>query len=583
MVWRFWALVGVSVVFLTAANADSGPDPHAAAAGLDDITHQLNASVKRYYALLDKLLDQQDRGYRGPGNRIVPSADADLNSGAADVMWAAARKFAAFRMMASRNEKYAPAAAAELDRIQELITAAHDSVNASTKLLRTMAVISRDDLDLHKPALNRARRDRDHLLNSRASAEEAAARALMALPMEQGVTESAEEMAQKVWDTMGRAIPANRKSPQTAAAVPASLQAKPDALPPFPMQIERRKRVTVLKEPSYRMAITDSGIQDGQGRHIFYQEEWAQRGPSVMRFRWRVAVETATGEHVMLKRYAPIELHGTIDDLYSHRDRDYVWYLEPEEGSAPPARGQVEMALDRVAMASDAMQSTEQDFRAIIRDRMAGAPLLDVALSTSLREKLFVIRAHLARAPYLMVAEQSLRAAAANVETAIRELEPLAAWSNRLSGDIGTADRPQAFSPAMWTQMLDRSDRAINAARLAESHATALLPPDPSLSEETFPAMADNLIVRIRLVHPKYRAYPNAEPPVRCLQEIWAVESRMQGVREVRRIDTLFLIDTGSGAQTRYSSGSAVYRISPGMALEEIYDEYAADDVSMGS
>jgi hypothetical protein len=81
---------------------------------------------------------------------------------------------------------------------------------------------------------------------------------------------------------------------------------------------------TVIKEASYRMAATDSGVEDNPGRHIFYQEEWARRGVSVVRYRWRVAVETVTGQHVLLKRYPPLELRGSLDDLYSHRDRGYL-------------------------------------------------------------------------------------------------------------------------------------------------------------------------------------------------------------------------------------------------------------------
>jgi len=46
---------------------------------------------------------------------------------------------------------------------------------------------------------------------------------------------------------------------------------------------------------------------------------------------------------------------------------------------------------------------------------------------------------------------------------------------------------------------------------------------------------------------------------------------------------TLILIDPHTGAQTRVASGTSFYKISPGVVLEEIYDEYAADDVSMGS
>ena len=554
----------IALACSAAANAQTPLDfsksaPQRTIAALREITRQLNQSVRSFYSQLDKTLSQHDRGYRAQDGHIVPSADADLNNGAADVMWTTARKFAVVRMLASRNETYKPPALAELDRMQLLLAETRQRVNASTALIRRLMVISHADLDLHKDALTDARREHQQLLRARADAEDAALLALLALPIEQSETSSPEERAQRTWDSLARGMPGKPMVEQisTKAAQP---------LPDIPLRIERRKRLTVLQDPSYRMAITDSGIEDQQGRHIFYQEEWAQRGVSVIRLRWRVAVETRTGQHIMIKRYAPVELQGSLDDLYNHRDRGALWYLEAADDSVEPASDQLEAALDQVGRARETVRTAAQSFRNIVHDALARQPELDGGMSDSLRETMFAIRAHIAGVASILQAEHNVRDAIAGAELAVRDLEPLAAWFNR--------------STALQdSQMLERADREIDSLRSVESQATSYLPPDSTLAQDNFPALQHNLIVRIRRAPDK-----NAKTPaVRCLQEVWGMESAMRGSREVRRTATLILIDPRTGTQPRVASGTSVYKISPDVLLEEIYDEYAADDVTMGS
>jgi len=105
------------------------------------------------------------------------------------------------------------------------------------------------------------------------------------------------------------------------------------------------------------------------------------------------------------------------------------------------------------------------------------------------------------------------------------------------------------------------------------------LPPDSARDEDSFPAMERNVIVRIR------RAPSRNDPQdaaVRCLQEIWRVESGMPGTSEVRRSVSLILIDPRTGSQTRAGGATKYYKVSPGVVLEEIFDEYAADEVTLG-
>jgi hypothetical protein len=508
-------------------------DTDRAAENLRQVSGELSETQRSFYTHLNQTIARHDHGYRLENRAQVQSADVDLTAGPADLMWAASQKFTTFRMLAARNGTYQPAPVADLERMQLLIAEARRRVDAGTAILRRLLVVSAVDMDRNKDANIKAHRDR--LLKARSATEEAAKQALLAFPLDQAEASAPEETAQRAWDRLR-----------------------------IPLRLEHRKRVTLINETSFRLALTDSGIEDHQGRHIFYQEEWAQRGPSVMRFRWRVAVETATGEHILLKRYAPLELHGDLEDLYNHRDRDYLWYLEPPDDSIEPARDQLESALAGVARSREALRAAGRDFRNGICDALARQEAaVDAGLPDGMRQMLFAIRAHLARVPAILQLENKVRGAVSQAELAVQTLEPLAAWSNR--------------KPA--SNDLERADREIDSVRDAETEALRTLPPDISRDEDTFPAIEKNVIIRIR------RA-PSRNPqdtPVRFVQEIWRMESGMPGVREVSRAVSLILIDPRTGNQTRAGSAARRYKASPEDALEEVYDEYASDEVRPGS
>ena len=124
---------------------------------------------------------------------------------------------------------------------------------------------------------------------------------------------------------------------------------------------EPLKRVTLIHEVGTRMALTDSGTEDRQGRHIFYQEEWMQRGALVLRMRWRVGVDLKTGQHVLIKRYRTQQFRGEMDDLYKNR-RDRLWYLEPSEESEEPSRQEAESALEQVAHSREQIPRRRREF-----------------------------------------------------------------------------------------------------------------------------------------------------------------------------------------------------------------------------
>jgi hypothetical protein len=190
---------------------------------------------------------------------------------------------------------------------------------------------------------------------------------------------------------------------------------------------------------------------------------------------------------------------------------------------------------------------------------------VDSGLPEGMRQRLFAIRAHLARVPAVFEAESRVRQAISQAEMAVRDLEPLAAWANRESG-------------ADWAQLLDRSDWEIDSTRNAEADALRTLPPDSASAEDQFPALDKNVIIRIRNPQSKNPA----DKIVRCLQEVWRMETGPIGTREVRRIVSLILVDPRTGNQTRVGGATKIYKASPDDILEEIFDEHAADEVSLG-
>jgi hypothetical protein len=194
----------------------------------------------------------------------------------------------------------------------------------------------------------------------------------------------------------------------------------------------------------------------------------------------------------------------------------------------------------------------------------AKEPAIDSGLPDGLRQTLFAIRAHVSGVAATLKAEDNVRRAVSQADQSIRDLEPVAAWSNR--GDDGARFR-------------DRAEREIDFVRTVQAEALAFLPPAGSRAEENFPALEKNVIVRIRPARSKYAR--NA--PVRCLQEIWRMESRMPGTREVMRTVTLILIDPRTGNQVTAGARTILYAAPPGNLLEEIFDEYAADDITFGS
>ncbi len=535
--------------------------------GLDEVTKDLIGTVKAFHKHLDEAIARRDRGYRAPDGSQIPAADADLNSGQADVIVTALRKLVAFRMLAARGGSYQPAAAADADRIQKLIAESRQRVDASSSVLRRLLVVSVNDMNRNADAQVKVRHER--LLRVRAEAQEAAKMAFLALPIDLPETDSPEDSPQKAWDLQLAGLPISPKQGAMPAVPP-----RKNAGEFRPLRIGRRRRFTLIREPSLRMALTDSGAEDRNGR-LFYQEEWVQRGSTVVWMRWRVAVDPATGQHILIKRYQPLEFTGSLRRHYQSGVHN-IWTMEPAEDASEPSRGEVESAIAVVERARLAVDEALRNYCNAIRGALlrddhardaAGEAPLDSGLSDGIREYLFATRADLAGVKTILDLESRIHSAIARGSRAEQALEPLAAWANRR---------------ADWERLLDGADREVDSLRDADAEALAALPPHTSKAEEEFPALARNLVVRMRALPVRNIVAPDGR--VRFLQEVWRIDTGMRGSSgEVRRIVTLMIVDPKTGVQTRAAGGTKLYPLGPSGLLEEVFDEYAAQEVIVGA
>jgi hypothetical protein len=563
------ALIPMAFLAATSAFAQIPPQPENATAadeaisGLSRVTKELVAAVRLFHSHMDEAIASRDHGYRLADGRQIPAADADFNSGPAGISYDAVRRLAASRMLAAGNDHYHPAPVADIERIEDLIAEARDRAEASTAVLRQLLIVSVKDIDPRRDA--EMKKLHEQLVKARSTAGEAARQAWLALPIDHPGNVSAGDAIQTPLDPFTHGLPGRQAHhPSTGKST--------DSVAVRPLRTEPLRRITLVNEPSYRVALTDSGIEDANGRHLFYQEEWVQRGLTAIRLRWRVAVDTATGQHILIKRYQPVELHGFLDDVYLPINRDYLWYCEPGEGS-PPSLEEVTAALAEVGDDRAAIRAAADDFRSVVHTSIARyeqhrtaarEPMMDAGLSDSLREMLFAIRAGVAGVPEIHEAESRIWHAIEEAERAITKLEPLAGWAN-VSGI------------AEWEQVLRQGDREIALVRAAEAEIVASLPPDTSQPEAQFPALQKDIIVRIR--RPSSQKTPAGQ--VRCLQEIWRMERTMPGLHEVRRTVTLVSVDPRTGDQSPLGASTKYYRAAPETLLEEIYDENAADDLPL--
>lgn len=520
-----------------------------AIANLRQVADNLNDAVKTYQAHLDREIALHDSGYRAPGGRRIPGADADFNSGQAGVVQAAIRKLFAARVIAARRPGYSPTPLEDARHIQDLIADARNRIDTGSTVMRRLLVVSASQLNPRTYAEQKA--SHDDLMKARNAAVEAAKRALVALPIALPEADTPEDQREKAWDLMA---------------------AKRDT-PLLPIRFEEGKRIVLVNEHFCRVTLTDPGIEDRQGRHLFYEEEWMTRQGSIARTtgtgpagivvwkRWAVAVNTTTGQHTMLRRYETREFQGDFDDLYQLQEVNYVPNPAARE-TAPPSMQELTSAVASCERSRDELRGAVLDFRRQIRDALTrNDSSLDDDLPPDLRDSLFAIRAHLAGTAALLKAENRVRLAVEEASGSVRALEAIDAWVN---GNALEKEAPTRDSRVLL-EVRSHSDAAIYLIRSLQREARAALPPDISTPEALLPALKKDFIVRIRRMGPGM-----------LKQEVWRIEGSPQGFRQVRRSIVTVEIQSKSGSQVPLGREVKYYPLDPGDSLEEIYDENAA-------
>jgi hypothetical protein len=534
---------------LTARSEAQTPGADKAIANLRQVADNLNDAVKTYQAHLDREIAMHDGGYRAPGGRRIPGADADFNSGQAGVVQAAIRKLFAARMIAARRQGYSPIPLEDARHIQDLIADARNRIDAGNGVMRHLLVVSASQLTPRTYAEQKA--SHDDLMKARNAAVEAAKRALVSLPVALPEADTQEDQREKAWDLM---------------------VAKRDT-PLLPIRFEEGKRIVLVNEHFCRVTLTDPGIEDRQGRHLFYEEEWMTRQGSIARTtgtgpagivvwkRWAVAVNTNTGQHTLLRRYEAREFQGDFNDLYQLQEINYVPNPAARE-TAPPSMQELTSAVASLERSRDELGGALLDFRRQIRDALTrNDGSLDDDLPPDLREKLFAIRAHLAGTTTMLKAENRVRLAVEEASGRVRALEAIDAWVN---GNALEREAPPRDSRVLL-EARSRSDAAIYLIRSLQREARTALPPDIPMPEALLPALKKDFIVRIRRMG-----------PVTLKQEVWRIEGSPQGFREVKRTIVAVEIESKSGSQVPLKREVKYYPLDPGDSLEEIYDENAA-------
>ncbi len=529
--------------------------------GLHQITGELDAAVRHLNSDLDREIAMHDRGYRSKTGQRITGADTDLITGQADIVETAMRKLVAARMLAVRRAGYEPAPVADMEKIQALIAEARTRINRSNDALKRMLVVSAKDLS--SPADGAQRLRRFELRKARNAAGEAARKALVALPIELPEADTPEEQREKAWDATTTAV-----------------------------SFEPGRRVILVNEHFCRITLSDSGMEDREGRRLFYQEQWVTRtgsiartngtGPSgiVMWMRWAVALNPATGQHTLLRRYETREFQGDFNDLYElHRPLSAnaaITSVKLSEGNAQrlpgsnPSIADLGSAVTSLESAGRDLQKALSAFRLRTADALArNEPLAgETELPAYLQQKLFAIRARLAGVTQAIDSEHEVRAAIERADRSLRELEALTAFVN---ANLLEAEGATRASRALL-DVESRADMGIASISGLEKEALEALPPDLTAPEVQFPALGKNVILRIR----RLGAASTGGGNIRFRQEVWILLESPQGSRQVKRSIVNLDIDPRQWRQTLVSSDVKFYPIDPGELLEEIYDENAA-------
>ena len=541
------ALIALPVGARDGTQLDGPEDPATLIVGLRRATRELTETLKQFQVHLDREIELHDRGYRTKVGQRIPGADTDLIAGPADLAILTVERLFIARMISARGT-YEPIALTDVNHILSLIEETRGLVAAGNGTMRQLLVIPARELNSQRDSEMRAQRN--DLAKARTAATEAAKRAIALLPVDLPDTDSPDDHGDAAWSLAATALPVG-KNDGTGAGGPQQQRLALDIA--VPVNLEPGKRFTLVREPFRRVVLTDSGLSDREGRHLFYQELWEQRKGATTVKRWAVAVNTATGQHTLLHRYLAREFADELDEVYRSYGHDSYWRAKLPEIS------------DIAAATADAVKAREEltiavaGFRTEMRKGLAD---LDADLPDALRQSLFAIRGHLAHASPVREAEDKVRRAFEVADRKATGLEALTAWA---SGAALERESPAADSRAQL-DALNRADNEIEQTRSLERVALTALPPEAATPEAQFPALKKDVIVRMR------GAGLSADGrTARCRQEIWVLSGR-----EVKRTISLIEIDTKTGGQICANREVKVYPVRAGETLESIYDENAA-------
>lgn len=581
------ASVSAILLTLTALPVWSAQDdPAEAIADLRQVAKDLTETVRLYQVHLDREIALHDRGYRTEAGRRIPGADADLFSGPSIIAQDAIHKLFAARMIAARKPGYAPAALTDADRLQFLILEARARIERANRVMRQFMMISAGNLNSATEADARVRRL--ELLKARDAAVDAAKKALVTLPVEMPSADSPEELRETAWDLIGPSAISPDAPASTQPASPQQAPSQAKALEntiALPLAFEQGKKMILLRGPFRRITLTDSGLEDQRGRRLFYQERWEQGMGVTSVNRWAVAVDTATGQHTLLRHYETHQFREELESVYQSQGRDYPFQaklpgqVKLPEMSISRSLPEVSAATDEAANAREALNDAVASYKKEIREALAqndaslaaqDQPALDDELPDGVRENLFAIRAHLAGTASILAAENAVRRGVERVTGRLATLDAMVAWVN---GNALEQESPGRGDTRALLEALNRSDSELYLTRSLEREALAALPPDGAGPEARFPSLMKDVIVRIRGVRD---GSTGPAGTVRCRQEVWRMAGWIKSERQVKR--TIVLVDIGKKTASQIPAAREVryYRAGPEDILEAVYDEYAA-------
>jgi hypothetical protein len=524
--------------------------------GLRAVTDDLNKAVRSYHAHLDDAIAKYDRGPRSP--------DADLISGGASDAQASIRKAVAARSLAvaQGEPRYRPGFLADLKEIQNLILTARQRLDGSDPVNLWLLVVSPAELNSGEAASKKLRHAQ--LIKAREASRVAANKALAELPIPLPEDNSMkEDSSADVLPGRGRASQHGRPDDNsTRQETPREL-----ASPVLPLHWEPGRRVLLINDLGFRLALTDQGTRDLKGRPLFYQEQWVQRGRVVRQAAQLVSVDISTGQHILVKRYPPEEFTGSVEDAYRLPGLN-----ESRSVRAPdrePSRPQVESALAQVEHAPETLLTARQRYTSTLQAALSrsdqrhlnkGEDVLDAGLPEETRMRLYAIRGRLLRASAVLEAENTLQEEMRKTEKRIEDLKGLAAWANRATPEDSSAVLPAA----VWDRLQTKADDAIYVSRKSNASALAALPPNSTDTQAKFAALFRDGIVHMVSVR------TSTESDRALWQEVWTWEP--SGPRRIRQGIEMIVVDPATGDQIRLSRQTRYYVADRNESLVDAYE-----------